>query len=201
MDQIKIGKFISTMRKEQKLTQRELADKLGISDKTVSKWECGNGMPEVSLMLPLCEALHINLNELFSGEKLTDTNYKKKAEENMMNLVREKEESKKKIIISVIVCVITMISAITMILISSTLEMPTWLRIVLITIAMIVMIGGIAVAGVLDMDTGTFECRHCGVRFKPTAGAYIKGAHTITTRYLKCPECGKSSYCKHRLTH
>ena len=201
MDQIKIGKFISAMRKEQKLTQRELADILGISDKTISKWECGNGMPEVSLMLPLCEALQINLNELFSGERLTDADYKKKAEENMMNLVKEKEESKKKIIISVIMCVITMISAITMILIAGTLEMPIWLRVVLIAIAVLVMMGGIAVAGVLDMDAGTFECKHCGARFKPTAGAYIKGVHTITTRYLKCPECGKSSYCKRRLTH
>ena len=102
MDQIKIGNFISTMRKEQGLTQRQLADKLLISDKTVSKWECGKGMPEVSLMLPLCDALGINLNELFSGEKLTDADYKKKAEENIMNLVKEKSESKKKIILSVI---------------------------------------------------------------------------------------------------
>ena len=79
MDQIKTEKFIAAMRKEQKLTQRQLADILGISDKTVSKWECGNGMPEVSLMLPLCESLKINVNELLSGEKLTDDNYHQKA--------------------------------------------------------------------------------------------------------------------------
>ena len=98
MDQIKTGKFISEMRKQKNLTQREFADIIGISDKTVSKWECGNGMPEVSLMMPICEALQINLNELFSGEKLTDADYKKKAEENMMNLVKEKEEIKKNIV-------------------------------------------------------------------------------------------------------
>ena len=96
MNQIKTGKFISAMRKSKNLTQRQLAEKLNISDKTVSKWECGNGMPEVSLMLPLCEILEINVNELLSGEKIDDGNYHKKAEENMMNLIKEKEENRKK---------------------------------------------------------------------------------------------------------
>lgn len=98
MEQNKIGKFISVMRKQIGLTQRELGDIIGVSDKTVSKWECGNGIPEVSLMMPICEALRINLNELYSGEKLTDADYKMKAEENMMNLVKEKEEIKKNIV-------------------------------------------------------------------------------------------------------
>lgn len=94
MDQIKIGKFIAEMRKENNLTQRQLAEELNISDKTVSKWECGKGLPEVSFMLPLCERLKITVNELLSGEKLSAENYQQKAEENMMNLVREKEENK-----------------------------------------------------------------------------------------------------------
>lgn len=152
-------------------------------------------------MLPLCEALNINLNELFSGERLTDADYKKKAEENMMDLVKEKAESKKKLILAVIVVAITIIAAIPMAIISEYLEMPGWLRVVLVVLALLVIAGGIAVACVLDMDAGTFECKYCGARFHPTAGAYIKGPHTITKRYLKCPECGKSSYCKHRLTH
>lgn len=96
LDQIKIGKFIADLRKELHLTQKQLAEELNISDKTVSKWECGKGLPEVSLMLPLCSALKINVNELLSGEKLSDNNYHEKAEENVMNLIREKEESKKK---------------------------------------------------------------------------------------------------------
>ena len=98
MNQVKIGKFIAEMRKQQNLTQREFADILGISDKTVSKWECGNGMPELSFMQPICKILKINLNELFSGEKLTDADYKKKAEENMLTLVKETEEMKKNIV-------------------------------------------------------------------------------------------------------
>lgn len=98
MDQIKIGRFIAKMRKQQNFTQREFADILGISDKTVSKWECGNGMPELSLMLPVCELLKINLNDLFSGEILSDADYKKKAEKNMMELIKEAENMKKNIV-------------------------------------------------------------------------------------------------------
>ena len=98
MDQATIGRFIAEMRKKQGLTQREFAELLGISDKSVSKWECGNGMPDISLMQPICNILKINLNELFSGEKLTDTNYKQKAEENMMKLIKEANSVKKNIV-------------------------------------------------------------------------------------------------------
>ena len=91
MNQIKIGRFIAKMRKKQSYTQRQLADILGLSDKTISKWETGSGLPEVSLMMPLCDALRININELLSGECLTDADYKKKAEENMMDLVKERD--------------------------------------------------------------------------------------------------------------
>ncbi len=93
MDQIKIGAFIAALRKEQGLTQRQLAEELNISDKTVSKWECGKGLPEVSLMLPLCQRLGISVNELLSGERLEQENYEQKAEENMLNLMID---SKKK---------------------------------------------------------------------------------------------------------
>lgn len=98
MDQKKTGRFIAKMRKQQNLTQRELADSLGVSDKTVSKWECGNGMPELSCMQSICGILKISLNELFSGEKLNDANYKEKAEENMMALIQEAEKTKKNIV-------------------------------------------------------------------------------------------------------
>lgn len=98
MDQAKIGRFIAEMRKEQGLTQREFAELLGVSDKSVSKWECGNGMPDISLMLSICEVLKINLNELFSGEKLTDADYKQKAEKNMIKLIKEANSMKKNIV-------------------------------------------------------------------------------------------------------
>ena len=95
MDQIKIGNFITDMRKAKNITQKQLAEQLGISDRTISKWECGNGMPEVSMMLPLCEILEINVNELLSGERLSQNDYHNKAEENMIHLVQEKENINK----------------------------------------------------------------------------------------------------------
>lgn len=93
MNQIEIGKFIAEKRKEKSLTQQELADLIGVSNKTISKWECGNGMPEVSLMLPLCENLNISVNELLSGETL-DNSYKEKAEENLIGLIKESQTNK-----------------------------------------------------------------------------------------------------------
>ncbi|MBS7194140.1 MAG: helix-turn-helix transcriptional regulator [Clostridiales bacterium] len=89
MDQIKIGKFIADERKRKGYTQKQLSEKLEISDKTISKWERGNGFPEVSLLLPLCNELEITVNELLSGERVSEEDYLKKAEENMVNLVRE----------------------------------------------------------------------------------------------------------------
>ena len=86
------------MRKQQNLTQVEFADFLGISNKTISKWECGNGMPDLSIMMPLCKKLKINLNELFSGKRLTDIDYKKKAEENILKLIEEADNIKKNIV-------------------------------------------------------------------------------------------------------
>ena len=201
MDQVKIGRFISQMRKEKGLTQKQLGEELLISDKTVSKWETGKGMPEVSLMLPLCEKLGINVNELLTGERIPDEDYKKKAEENIMDIMREKEESIRKIIISAISAAIAVLASVTIILVAGTLKMETWQRILLIAIAVIVMAGGIAVACMADLSAGTYECTHCGARFVPSAKSYIFGAHTITKRKLTCPKCGKRSYCKRRLTH
>lgn len=114
MDQVKTGQFIKTIRKEKNLTQREVAERLNISEKTVSKWETGNGLPEVSLMLPLCELLGISVNELLSGERLDEKQYYNKAEGNIMDLLKEKAEAKKKIIMEVIIVLITLLAGFTL---------------------------------------------------------------------------------------
>ena len=200
MDQVKIGQFIKAMRKEKNLTQREVAERLNISEKTVSKWETGNGMPEVSLMLPLCELLEISVNELLSGERLDEKRYFEKAEQNIMSLIQERAEAKKKIIIAIITVVVTSIAGIAIVLIAGLLEMETWLRIVLTVFAFVVIGTGIGLACVLERDAGVYECKHCGERFVPTMKAYLFATHTPTTRKLKCPKCGKKSYCKKRLS-
>jgi Predicted transcription factor, homolog of eukaryotic MBF1 len=95
VEQEKIGEFIAAQRKEKGMTQKQLGDALKISDKTVSKWECGKGLPDISIIMPLCELLNISVNELLSGEHLTEDSYPEKAEENMMQLIQETENQKR----------------------------------------------------------------------------------------------------------
>ena len=200
MDQIKIGKFIAEERKTKKYTQRELADKLSISDKTISKWERGNGFPEVSLLLPLCNELEITVNELLSGERLQAMDYKKKAEKNMVNLVKEAQESKKKIIMSAMVGVLVIVAAVPLFVVAGMFEMQVWTRVLLMGIGFVITVMGIAIACVLDREAGAFECPECNNRFVPDMKSYIMGPHTITKRKLVCPYCGAHKYCKKVLT-
>lgn len=199
MDQIQIGKFIAAMRKRQGLTQRQLADALAISDKTVSKWECGKGLPEVSLMLPLCGALGITVNDLLSGELVSETDYQKKAEDHMMELMRENEENKKRLLLSVICGVITIIAVCALVSLAAYVPVPTAVRIGFVVLAVATAVAGIAAACMLDAKAGYFECPHCGERFVPTMGAYVKGYHTITRRRLTCPKCSRTDMCRHRI--
>ena len=199
MDQIKTGKFIAERRRAKQLTQRELAQKLLVSDKTVSKWETGKGLPEVSLMMPLCEILGINVNELLSGELIDSAAYQKYAEENMMKLIDERKENKRKLILECVVVMITLLASITIIMVAGYIELTTPIRILLIAIAVVIMFGGIAVAAALEMTAGGFECAKCGEYFVPTKTAYIMGAHTIMRRRLRCPKWGKKSWARRRL--
>ena len=91
MNQIKIGKFISECRKEKKLTQSQLAEKMNITDKAVSKWENGKSLPDISLLLPLCEILGISLNELFIGEHIPDDKLKEKTDEVLLDMIENKK--------------------------------------------------------------------------------------------------------------
>lgn len=199
MDQIKIGKFIAESRKSRKLTQRQLAEALSISDKTISKWECGKGLPEASLMLPLCEALEITVNDLLSGEKVFPTDYQKKAEGNMVNLMKENEENRKTMMSSIIIGVITIIAICALIVIAAYIELPIMVRIGLIALAIAVAAAGIAAAIMLDIKAGYFECPHCKELFVPNVNDYVKSYHTFTKRRLTCPKCGKTEMCRHRV--
>lgn len=170
MEQRKIGKFIATERKTQGFTQRQLADLLGISDKTVSKWETGKGLPEVSLMIPLCETLHITVNDLLSGERVSESDYQKKAEDNMMDLIKENEENKKQMILSVICGTITIIAVCSLVIIASYMDLPMAVRILLIAGACLTAVAGIGAAAMLEIRAGYFECPYCKTLFVPTMG-------------------------------
>lgn len=199
MDQIRIGKFIAESRKSRNLTQRQLADALSISDKTISKWECGKGLPEASLMLPLCDALDITVNDLLSGEKVFPTDYQKKAEGNMMNLLKENEENKKRMVSSIITGVITIVAVCALIVIAAYIELPMIARIGLVIFSVVVAVAGIAAAIMSDIKAGYYECPYCKELFVPNMNDYTKSYHTFTKRRLTCPKCGKTAMCKHRV--
>lgn len=149
MDQIKIGKFIASIRKGMGMTQRQLADEIGVSDKTISKWETGNGMPELSSVMPLCQILQINVNELLSGEHLSEDSYSRKAEENMMNLIHETEKSKqenKSSLIFRILSLILNIIVLVMLFLLIGLDMPTALWLDLPTFLIILFVATLALS-------------------------------------------------------
>ena len=202
MDQVKIGKFISDERKAKGYTQKQLSELLGISDKTISKWECGNGFPEASLLLPLCNELEITVNELLTGERISQQNYKKKAEENMVNMIREKEENKQKILLTTIIGIISTITFVTLLLVvcfyTDVITLP--IKIVLMLIALSVFGVGLYVAMWGDRKIGYFKCRNCNELFTPTFMQYTMGMHIASTRYLKCPHCKTRTWCKKVMT-
>ena len=198
MDQILIGKFISSERKRKGYTQKQLAEKLGISDKTVSKWETGNGFPEVSLLLPLCSELDITVNELLCGERVSEEDYIKKAEENMVNMIKEKEENRKKAKLTIAIGIISTVAFLTLFLVVCvyTDVISTPVKVLLILIACAIFGLGIFVAAEGERTIGYYKCKKCGKHFIPTVSEYISGPHMITTRYLKCHHCNKTSWCK-----
>lgn len=95
MNQENVGRFIAKLRKEKNITQQELANKLGVTDRAISNWENGRRLPDYSLLKPLCDILSISINELLSGERVSNENYKNKAEENIKKLINENYKKKK----------------------------------------------------------------------------------------------------------
>lgn len=199
MNQAKTGQFIKSVRTEKALTQREIAEALNISEKTVSKWETGKGLPEVSLMLPLCKILDINVNELLSGERLNERQYVEKAEENILSLTADKISPRKKVTITSISCILTVLSVLAIILIAGFIDIPVWLRILMIGISIIIVLSHIVVILLVAVSVEAFECENCGNIFVPTLSAYLMGAHTFKRRRLKCPHCGKRRWDKSKI--
>ena len=197
MDQLLTGQFIKALRKERGLTQKELAERLNVSEKTVSKWETGNGLPDVGLMLPLSKELGISVNELLSGERLDERQYIERAEENFAVLLEDKCSPKTKNTVALISLLLTFLSTIGLIVVcAGYADIETWLRITLVVCAIFSVIANVALCLVLGISSEIFECPECGTKFAPTPRAYIAGMHTMTKRRLICPHCGKKSWCR-----
>lgn len=200
MDMQKIGNFLAELRKRKNLTQDEPGEQIGVTNKTVSRWENGNYLPPVEILQMLSKFYEVSINELLSGERLNAEHYKANAEEYIVvDLIEKSNEAKKKLTVSFVVAVITIFSGIAIILLGALLAAPVWLRIGCIVFSLIIIALGIGVCCVLTVDAGVYECPSCGEKFVPTMKDFICGAHTFTKRKLQCPKCGKKSYCKKRL--
>ena len=197
MDQIKIGKFIASCRKEQGMTQAVLAEKLGISDRAVSKWETGKSLPDSGIMLELCELLKINVNELLSGERIIVESYDKRAEENLLAMRKEVEEKHRQLLrMEYLISITTVTAGLFMCFVASFLEMPAWIRFLLIAIALVMIFTVAFIAVGIEQKAGYYECQKCHNRHVPTYWQTNLAMHMGRTRYMKCPECGKWSWQK-----
>ena len=197
MDQIKIGKFIAKCRKEKNLTQMQLAEKLGITDRAISKWETGKSLPDSSIMLELCQELGITVNDLLSGEVVTMSNYDEKLERNLILMVKEKEKADKQLLaMEIFIGVLVSLILFSLVFVAAFVQMADWLRIVLIAVGFVVFLIGVAYALKIEQTAGYYECAKCGHRYVPTFSSVLWSMHTGRTRFMKCPECGKKSWQK-----
>ena len=201
MDQVKIGKFIATCRKKQNLTQMQLAEILGITDRAVSKWETGKAMPDSSLMLELCDVLKITVNDLLSGEVVTMENYDKEMEKKLLEMVKQKEENDRRLLqLEWVIGILSVIVICVPVFLGAFLPMEDWARIVVIYSGFIPGLVGIFYAVKIEQVAGYYACARCGHRYVPTYKAVNLAMHMGRTRYMRCPECGKKSWQKKVLT-
>ncbi len=197
MDQVKIGKFIADCRKRKNLTQMQLAEKLNITDRAVSKWENGRAMPDSSIMLELCSILNITVNELLNGEEIKMEKCNEKLDEILLDYIRKKEESDRKMLrLEIFIGIISVITLLTLIIISSLINMQTWIRILLVSIGIIIFSISIFVALSIEQTAGYYECQKCHHRYVPKYKNVFFSAHINRSRYMKCPKCGKRSLQK-----
>lgn len=201
MDIVKIGYFIRECRKNKNLTQKQLADKLYVEPKTISKWETGKGLPDVSIMKNLCNELGISLSELFIGDYIKEESNDLLIEKLIIDeLKKEKIQNKKKLIGEILIGCSFIGSVITLILLVGIVSIATYLKIILIVLSLIFIFVGLFGLVLLDVNIGYFECAECHERFIPSIKDYVFGMHTLKKRKLKCPICGKKTWCLKRMT-
>ena len=201
MDQIKIGKFIAACRKKENLTQMQLAEKLNITDRAVSKWERGKAMPDSSIMLALCDVLNISVNDLLCGEVVTVENYNRELENNLLEMIRQKEQADKHLLaLEWVIGIMTVVILLSLVGVASYVQMETGLRVALIVLGFILFFVGAFFALRIEQVAGYYECGKCGHRYVPTYKTVNLAMHVVRTRYMRCPECGQRSWQKKKLT-
>ena len=197
MDQVKIGKFIAGRRRDQGLTQMQLAERLGITDRAVSKWENGRSLPDSSIMLELCSILKISVNDLLCGEVIKMDNYKEKSEELILEIARQKEKGDKQLLmLEIVIGILSMIILLSFTFAASFFNMSDGLRIGLIIVGFVICCVGLGFAIKIEQTAGYYKCGKCGHSYVPTYKSVLWSMHYGRTRYMKCPECHEHSWQK-----
>ena len=197
MEQVKIGKFIASKRKEQGLTQLQLAEKLGITDRAVSKWETGKSLPDASLMPELCKLLKITINDLLCGEVVSVENYNEKAEKALLEMVKKEEMQNKKLMMyENVIGFSSTLSFLIQVFVAVFFVKNTTAQILLFILAFALLIVGVSFALKIEAETGYYECQKCHNKYVPKYSSVYFAMHLGTTRYMKCPKCGKKSWQK-----
>ena len=197
MDQLKIGKFIADCRKRKNLTQMQLAEKFGITDKAVSKWERGVAMPDTSIMLELCDILSISINELLSGEKIIMENNNQKNEQLLLDMAKELEKKNKTIWSSMWTIMIISITVLIAGIFIAAFLIPegVWQLVTILCVCVVFLIPCFY-ALKLEVSVGAYKCKNCGHEIVPTYKEAMNAMHMGFTRYLMCPKCNKRTWCK-----
>ncbi|MBQ3165950.1 MAG: helix-turn-helix domain-containing protein [Clostridia bacterium] len=197
MDQIKIGYFIAERRKAAGLTQSALAEKLGVTNRAVSKWENGRSLPDASIMLALCDILKISVTELLKGEFMESENKNKNEEQLLLELVAQKERADKQLLgFEIVIGTLSVIILLGCTFAASFFLMEDWLRIVLIVLGFAICLVGLGFAIRIEQTAGYYRCPHCGHRYVPTYQSVLWSMHFGRTRYMKCPNCQKHGWQK-----
>lgn len=201
MDQIKIGKFIAQCRKNKNLTQMQLAEKLGITDRAISKWETGKSMPDCSIMLDLCNTLKISVNDLLNGEVVTMNNYDKKAEQALFDMVKQKEEADKRLLtIEIVIGIACVLSLIISAIICTIFHMEETIEAVIILTSLIPLLVVTPFMIKIEQKAGYYKCAKCGHKYVPKYSSVFMAMHMGRTRYMKCPACHKYSWNKKEIS-
>ena len=197
MDQVKIGKFIKEKRKEKKITQSELAEKLNVTDRAISKWENGICMPDSGIITELCKILNITINDLFSGEVVDMKDSEKKLEKNLLEIIKLKEQKDKQLLsLEIFIGILVSIILFTCLFVASFAKIEEIYRLLLIVVGFIPFIIGIVYCLRIEQTAGFYECEKCHHKYIPTFKSVLWAMHVNRTRYLKCPKCGKKSWNK-----
>lgn len=201
MNQVKIGKFIASKRKEQGLTQLQLAEKLCITDRAVSKWETGKSLPDASLMPELCKLLKITINDLLCGEVVPVENYNEKVEKALLEMVKKEEMQNKKLMMyENVIGFGSTISFLIQVLVAVFFVKNTTAQIILFILAFAFLIIGVSFALKIEAETGYYECQKCHYKYVPKYSQVYFAMHSGTTRYMKCPKCNKKSWQRKTLS-